>query len=567
MILKRIYSVPEAFDVAFRKGLNIICSDKTKESREDDTRHGTGKTTLIELINFCLAADIDERFANSEDFKKFEFILELEDYEGKTIKVKRSVEKPDIIFFSNGKNEWKSKNLEESRLFFKGLFFDLREDSGALSFRTLTNFLIRDEKTGFMDVFSMYPMWSVYLRNAVNLFLIGLDYRLPLEKNQLEKEKEDINKIIYGFKTDFEYKNIPNKSTLKSEKAILEESIRSRQEKLDNFKVLYEYSDLEKKASHITEKIKNINNLIFVNDQKLIEYNNALSEKITVNYKEIEELYKSLKIFLPESLKKEYEDIENFHTVLIENRNKFIREEINRVEASLKDLNKNLELLDNQRSKIFKTLKTHGALKEYDSILDWLNKDREKLTEILGYLKTYEEISNYSKKVNQLNEIIKDNISRSEDMINKNEDIIKKIILRFNETFKKVFNVPGILVIGIKDEKDKNFEIMIKAEREKSYGVKMMEIFSYDTSIILHNLTLGRRFPRFLIHDGIFKGVDERQKANALRQIINESQKNNFQYICTMNTDEFKGDFEYEKYIVLRLNDKDITGSLMKFKF
>ena len=42
--------------VIFTKGLNVILAERSKASTEKDTRNGIGKSTLIEIIDFCLGS-------------------------------------------------------------------------------------------------------------------------------------------------------------------------------------------------------------------------------------------------------------------------------------------------------------------------------------------------------------------------------------------------------------------------------------------------------------------------------------------------------------------------------
>jgi len=77
----------------------------------------------------------------------------------------------------------------------------------------------------------------------------------------------------------------------------------------------------------------------------------------------------------------------------------------------------------------------------------------------------------------------------------------------------------------------------------------------------------------FLIHDSIiFDGVDERQKARALQLAKSESEKEGFQYICTMNSDaiprnDFDKDFDFDKYVVKTFTDEKEEGSLLGIRF
>jgi uncharacterized protein YydD (DUF2326 family) len=42
--------------VEFNPGFNIVIAERTKESTRKDSRNGLGKTTLVEIIDFCLGS-------------------------------------------------------------------------------------------------------------------------------------------------------------------------------------------------------------------------------------------------------------------------------------------------------------------------------------------------------------------------------------------------------------------------------------------------------------------------------------------------------------------------------
>lgn len=61
-MLEKIYSNKESFkEITFTKGLNLIIGDSDEKSTQDDTCNGIGKTTLINLIDFCQGADKDKK--------------------------------------------------------------------------------------------------------------------------------------------------------------------------------------------------------------------------------------------------------------------------------------------------------------------------------------------------------------------------------------------------------------------------------------------------------------------------------------------------------------------------
>jgi len=77
----------------------------------------------------------------------------------------------------------------------------------------------------------------------------------------------------------------------------------------------------------------------------------------------------------------------------------------------------------------------------------------------------------------------------------------------------------------------------------------------------------------FLVHDStLFDGVDARQTAFALELAHKKAIDNGFQYICAFNSDmlpmeEFSEDFDVQKYVRLKLDDKEPGDSLLGFRY
>ena len=56
-MIKRVFANRSSFKaVEFQPGFNVVWADRTKESTKKDLRNGLGKSTLIEIIHFCLGA-------------------------------------------------------------------------------------------------------------------------------------------------------------------------------------------------------------------------------------------------------------------------------------------------------------------------------------------------------------------------------------------------------------------------------------------------------------------------------------------------------------------------------
>ncbi|WP_333206490.1 AAA family ATPase [Microcoleus sp. Pol17_C1] len=64
--------------VEFRPGFNVILADRTEESGSKDSRNGLGKSTLIEIIHFCLGSTLQKaKGLDSINLRGWAFSLEL----------------------------------------------------------------------------------------------------------------------------------------------------------------------------------------------------------------------------------------------------------------------------------------------------------------------------------------------------------------------------------------------------------------------------------------------------------------------------------------------------------
>src|SRR5580693_5426941 len=55
--LVRVSSNQPSFrEVEFKPGFNVILAERTKDATKKDSRNGLGKSTLIEIISFCLGS-------------------------------------------------------------------------------------------------------------------------------------------------------------------------------------------------------------------------------------------------------------------------------------------------------------------------------------------------------------------------------------------------------------------------------------------------------------------------------------------------------------------------------
>ena len=98
-MIRRIYSdLPKFKTVTLEPGFNMVLADRTKDSTKKDTRNGLGKSTLLDIIHFCLGSSIKQgdRLYHP-GLANVVFGLELELY-GKRVTAERSRSSQNYIW-------------------------------------------------------------------------------------------------------------------------------------------------------------------------------------------------------------------------------------------------------------------------------------------------------------------------------------------------------------------------------------------------------------------------------------------------------------------------------------
>src|SRR4051794_18471541 len=97
---------PEFNDVEFLPGFNVVLAERSVQATEKDSRNGLGKTTLIDIIHFCLGGKADKKNrVMATRLKGWTFSLEL-DLRGMRYAVSRNTAEPKRVMLDGDFSEW-----------------------------------------------------------------------------------------------------------------------------------------------------------------------------------------------------------------------------------------------------------------------------------------------------------------------------------------------------------------------------------------------------------------------------------------------------------------------------
>lgn len=577
-MLHRIYSdLPTFKEVKFHAGLNIILTTKEKVSSDGRTRNGSGKSSLIELINTLLGSEIrSENSLKSKELVNYRFGLEVE-IGGRGLIVEREGASPSRIYVKKLPGNFIPLS-EDGRgyfipndewLSFLGKYtFGLGEDSRSKnepSFRSLFSYFARSTK-GFDSPEKYFPQQPLGSIQVALTYLLHLDWRLARDFDGIRQK----DKLIKALKTAANEGTlgeiIGSASDLRTEILLKSAQLEKLKRALSEFRVLPEYEAMEARASEIGKQLSLLSADDVADKEWLAQIERVLESELSADTTKVDRLFLEASLELPDFVKKRFDDVAAFHASIIKNRKEHLRQEVadisRRIEKRLEEKKK----LDDERSGILLLLQSHGALNQYMEIqrsASRLDAEIEQLGKKLSATENLDEKTSELKieRHNLQKRMRIDHVERS--------NAIRDAVVSFAEISAGLYDEPGKFVID-PTENGPKFEFDIPGK--KSTGKTKMQIFCFD--MMLMKLWANRHHrPDMLVHDSvIFDGVDERQRAKALIIGAKMAEKYNFQYIVTMNSDDMPDmaafpDFSLENYRVdLEITDTP-TGGLFGLRF
>lgn len=562
--------------VEFPDQFNVVLAERTKESTIKDSRNGLGKTTLIELIHFCLGSNASKKLKLY--LKDWEFSLHIS-IQGKEILASRSFASPSIISVEGDTTGWPIQpERERDRLVFTAkewnlvlgnLMFGLPINSSkkySPSFRSLISYFIRRGKDAYSKAFEHYRKQREWEKQINNCFLLNLAWEDASDWQTLKDKKKLLQDLRKAAEAGVVTQMIGSLGELQAAKVRLENQIQSREKELREYKVHPQYQELQRRADELTYQLHQNTNANISDENLLTFYLQSIESEVNSTSHDILEIYERIQIEIPDLIRRRLEDAQQFHAQIIDNRRDFLSSEVERLRRVISDRQKRIEKLSSERAEIMKTLSTHGALEEYTRLQQLHLKDVESLNEINTRIENLRKIEDAKIEYRLESDLLTQRARR--DYIERQAQREKAISI-FNENSEALYNAPGSLVIDINDN---GFQFDVEIERSDSEGVSSMKIFCYD--LMLAQLWSEKTpSPNILIHDStIFEGVDERQVALALELAYRKSKEFGFQYICMLNSDrlpisDFSSDFDIYSFSRLTLTDAQEDGGLLGIRF
>lgn len=591
MWLRKLYSNREEQfpEIHFRRGLNVVLGAiRQPRVRELDT-HNLGKTTLSQVIDYCLLRKKDPKFFMFEHqdlFCEFVFFLEIESHSGQLITVRRSAAEDastkiafqrhrlaDQDFRDLGEDDWLhwSVPFERSKQILDG--FLALSAIAPWNYRQAIAYTLRTQND-YSDPFQLskfggrHADWKPFLTHV-----LGLDSRAVQRNYEIVDEIENRKSEAGRLRVDL--KGIDGPDQLRGLIDIKQRAIRGVEEDVQRYDFdLADAAINRELVDQIDNAVADLNSERYALSSSRLRIELGLEERIVVDLNAIRKVFEEAKIYFGDQVRRDYDALEAFNRELSQEREGYLREELKETSARLEDIEKELSALNARRAAALVILRDRETFSKYKGLTTRLGRENaeleslERLRDAVGHLARLEdEIRDRQREREVVQEGMRESIARGSPTYD-------GIRATFDNVMWRVIGEHANLFTQLNSEGNPEFRVDIVDERSritsagKGYTYGRLMCVAFDLTLM--KTYEGEPYPHFVYHDGLLESLDDRKKLSLLE--VSREFAANGQHIITvieselpLGSAERRYDFPEEE-IILRLDDSGEQGRLFKME-
>ena len=586
MKLIKVFSDGPFKNVKFNEGYNIVLATIHDKEKKKDT-HNLGKTSLLVVIDFLLLSTFTKKspILTNQIFSTQTFFLELLLNSGKYLVIRRGIEKPSKISFKLNEipltnfdipTEWDEENVafEEAKdMLNTFLGYDVLTN---WLYRKSISYFLRSQKD-YLDVFQLNKFKGKHIGWKPFVFdLLGFDGSLVEKKLHCDDEivgkESEIATLQKQASIDIaERDKIIGLIEIKSE-----EKDRTEKE-IDKFNFYSQDATVTRELiDTIDIQLQSLNSERYRLGYEIKKINSSLEQtSAAVRLDKLKELYNEVELFFPESLSKQYEELERFTDAISLERRKYLEENLSFLKTEYAKINDAIKTKEQERSdkiSLLTEVDVYDKFKVYQKELASLETELSLLQEKLRLI---DRSSTIRTEIENLKDERKEYIDKIREAIDGRAHAdINKI---FNQIVTEVTDTNAI--ISIKQNSDANVEFEadyqttahVTTSEADGTSYKKLLCVAFDIALLVYYSS--RSFYRFVYHDGVLEGLDDRVKQRLIMVTQRICSEYGLQYILSLidsdipkNVEDSNQEFPMDA-VCLNLNDLDDSGKLFMRSF
>ena len=545
-------------EITFRKGMNLVVDETSKEQNQQTTGNNVGKTTVLRLIDYCFGSKGESIYKDTEfsgqpntTIQNFltqqevlitlELIANIDDESSEKVIIERN-------FLSSNKKIQKINGvniIDKNEFDFELKKVILKSNVDKPTFRQVISKNIRidkDRMDKIVKVLGSFVSNETY--EALYLFWLGINTDKAEEKRNLS---EDLKR-----ETSFR-----RRLTKEGELPIIEQKLAFHNDKIKVFEVIRNNFNLNENYSEDIERLNEVkftlNRLstdfsqLEVRRELILESKTDLeSEYNDIDTSQIKSLYVKAGALIP-NIQVSFEDTLKFHNDLLKEKLTYITKEIPELEDRISTVKYELKKLQNLEISLTEKLQKSGIAEDLEKIVQDLTRQYERKGNL-------EEQKRLWVSSNEKIERLDSDLSVINEGISSNDELIKSRVTQFNKYFTRMSETlydENYILTPL--QKDSGYDLIVtNIEGNPSTGKKKGQIAAFDFAYIQFADDLDINCLHFILHDQL-----ENIHDNQLSTLIDVANGINGQYIVPILRDKIPENIDISQYERLVLSQED----------
>lgn len=502
-------------EMNFKAGLNLIIDD-TDDVSSKSTGNNVGKTTVLKLIDFCLGADANIIYTDTENNKDIyqevkdylmekQVIIELElienitDQNSKTIIIERNfLSRKKAIRKINGKDILEKDFNDELE---KQIFPNINVKKP--TFREIISHNIRYKDDSINKTLKTLNKFTKNVEyETLYLFLLGL------ERDDADKKQALTTKLAQEVKFKERLEKSKSKTIYELSLKMIEDEIDELNKKKDTFNLndsleidLEELNNVKYNINKVSSQISKMEIRKSLIKEAKAELENNIS---TIDINQLRVLYKEVTLNI-DTIQKTFENLLNYHNKMIVEKIKFISHDLPELENKLQYAKTELNELLSEEKRLSENISKGDTFEELEKVIEQLNEKymtKGEYESAIAQITEVEENINTLKK--QIDEI--DYVLFSSEFENK----LKAQLVKFNRCFSTVS----------KELYDESYALTYKVSTNKKTGKSTYEFNSFNA-----NMSSGKKQGEILCFDLAYLLFAEKENIPSLKFLLNDKKE------------------------------------------
>jgi len=551
--------------IEFHKGMNLIIDETpiSNVSNKTETGNNVGKTTVLQLVDFCLGADpkgiyIDPDSKKQEhslvkNFLKDNDILiklvlkeDLDQDKSQEIIIERNfLARSKIIRRVNGMNVTEDE-FEPTLL--KLIFPNHSVEKP--SFRQIISHNIRYKDESINSTLKTLDRYTSDVEyETLYLYMLGVHFNYGQEKQLVVeklKQEDTFRKRLEKTQT---------KTAYATALSLMNDEIEQLNEKKKNFNLNENFeADLDKLNNIkylINKKSFELSNLR-IKSELIIEAEQDLNSNFSnIDVHQLQAIYQQATHKI-DGIQKSFEDLVGYHNQMINEKVSFIKKELPEIQKSIDAKSLQLNNLLKEEKIQTSLISKSESFEELEKLIVELNEKFRKKGEFENIIQQLDEVEDEIKKLNKKLEDIDESLFSNEF-----EERVKTQLNKFNKFFASISNT----LYGESYALKYDIETNRKGQRlykfsafnlNFSSGKKQGEISCFDIAYTLFADEENLSTLHFLLND-----KKELMHGNQLVKISELVSKNNIQFVASILKDKLPPELNNEDYFIVKLSQQD----------